>query len=108
MQIPAEERLNARQLAERIGPRVAGRPTAAKTVWLWMQEGIRGVRLRHVQEVGIKLTTWAWYEEFREAVAEARDEQRVERLAAVAAARGPDARRQAKAEKKWKAGAAKG
>lgn len=81
-----EERLTAPMLAVRIGPRRGGRPTMPATVRFWMSQGLYGQRLRYVDEVGVRLTTWAWYEEFRAAVARAKEEARGRRLAAAARA----------------------
>ena len=99
MSATAGEMLAAGDLAGRIGPRRAGRPTSARCVRHWMTHGVFGVKLRHVEEVGIYLNTWAWYEEFRAAVSEARAAARRRGLEAVRSARG-SAKRAAKAMKR--------
>lgn len=102
MDIPVDERLTTAELAARIGPRRRGVPTHPKTVWGWMRQGVRGVRLRHVDEVGVLLTTWEWYQAFKAEVAQARAAAKKQDLAAAGAARGPSPRRQAAAEARWK------
>ena len=77
--IPFAERLTAKKLAAKIGPRYAGRPTGTSSVWRWMNGGCRGVRLKYQDEIGVRLTCWRWYQEFRAEVAAARERERLRR-----------------------------
>jgi hypothetical protein len=87
-----EDYLSAAALAARLGCRRAGRPTSARVVRSWMTLGVRGARLRCVEEVGVRMTRWAWYEEFRAAVAGAKAEAKRRPLEAVRVARGAQER----------------
>lgn len=89
------ELLTCAQLAARIGPRRAGRPTSAACVRDWMLRGRSGVRLPSRFDGVARRTTWAEYLRWREEVTDRREAEREGRRGAVAAVAGGKARQQA-------------
>jgi hypothetical protein len=53
-----------------------------------MNVGLHGQKLRYVDEIGVRLTTWAWYVQFRADIARSKAEARERRLEAVRVALG--------------------
>lgn len=99
--IDPDRELTLQQLADRIGPRRAGRPTLAKTVHAWVTLGLRGVRLEARQDTWRWWTTWGAYERFLCALDRQRREGRRERLRAVEAVL-PSRRARLRAERAMK------
>ncbi len=70
--------LSLAEAAKWIGPRRAGRPTSATTLWRWSTEGLRGVVLRSRLRGGVRMTRPSWVRAFFEEYAATRGQKQVE------------------------------
>ena len=95
--IPREQVLSCKELARIVGKRRGGRPTKVETVYRWINEGLRGVRMS-ADFNGISYEiTYGDYLDWRRHLGEARERARQRRLEAVRGVR--DAGRRAQRAK---------